>query len=153
MQVEAAACQRLAALAAAGAGGGRAPGTLPAAPLLPMDSSPGTAPPAARCLVSGAALPKPLRVLGGEEVLVWHGDRASPQLCAYLRGEVDAGTPLLAKLHSSEIMDPLPLLLGFTAKFVALSAPKPLTPLALSHGARVDLCAGITPPHCFNDLC
>lgn len=102
-QVGAAVRQRLAALAAAGAGAGRAPGTFLPAQLLGMDSSAGTAPPAARSLVSGAsALPKPSVHLGWRRgsCVTWRPS-ISPALWSPLKGG-GLGTPLLAKLLSSE---------------------------------------------------
>lgn len=71
-QVGTAVCQCLAALAAGGAGPGRAPGTLPAAH---MDGSTAVASPAPWCLVRGAmAVPKPTVPVTGEPGM-WHHQR------------------------------------------------------------------------------
>ncbi|XP_053935509.1 uncharacterized protein LOC104059405 isoform X2 [Cuculus canorus] len=87
--VGAAVRQRPAALAAAGAGGGRAPGTLCAALLLRMGGRAGEAPPAARRLVSrAAALQNPRLVLVGGVGVAWNaqGVSISPALHLPLKG-------------------------------------------------------------------
>lgn len=78
-QVRTPVCQCLAALAAAGAGTGRAPGTLPVAQLLHMDGSTGVASPAPWCLVREAtALPNPTVCPWHREPAMWHYQRCFP---------------------------------------------------------------------------
>ncbi|XP_068884706.1 uncharacterized protein [Aphelocoma coerulescens] len=92
----------LAALAAAGSGTGRAPGTLPVAQLLLMDVSTGLASPATQCLVRGAtALPK-------ITVCPWHrgASHVAPSERDYFPVSVlpSEGRWMLALLCSSEII-------------------------------------------------